>query len=113
MTHAAVREDPNPTSGEERRAHERYSVLESGVILMDGGAVDCQVIDVSASGARVRPVGRLPKDLKSCRFVLARLGQFKAVVRWCAGDQAGVSFEAEPDDVRQRCQPLFGGFQPA
>ena len=95
--------------GAERRKHPRVHVLESGLLYGDGGCIDCQVIDVSANGARIRPVGELPTRTGACRFLLARLGMFPAKIRWSANGQAGVAFEAPPEDVLERCAPLLAG----
>lgn len=96
-------------SGAERRKHPRVDVLESGLLYGEDGCIDCQVIDVSANGARIRPVGDLPTKSGACRFLLARLGMFQAKICWAKNGQAGVAFDAPPEEVLEQCAPLLAG----
>lgn len=91
----------------ERRRHRRYPILESGILYGTDGPIDCQVTDLSASGARVRPVGAVPADDARCRFLLARLGLFDAAIRWRSNGMLGLDFDAAPDVVAARCAPLL------
>ncbi len=91
----------------DRRQYPRVPVLESGLIYSSAGCVDCQVIDVSASGARVRPVEPIGPDDTHLRFLLARLGLFEAEIRWRSGDAIGLAFNATPETVSERCAPLL------
>lgn len=93
--------------GRDRRQHERLRVLESGLIYAGDACLDCQVVDVSLTGARIRPVGDSSQIDGRCRFKLAGLGVFEATVRWRAEDAAGLEFLAQPQDVAERCEPLF------
>lgn len=105
--HAPAAEADFAASSVERRRHPRYGVLESGLLYGDDGCVDCQVIDVSASGARLRPVGPTPSSSRRCRLLLARLGLVEAEVSWAGGDAVGVRFNATPDAVTERFGRLF------
>ncbi len=96
-----------PDDDRDRRRHERRRVLESGLIYTDSACLDCQVIDVSLTGARVRPVGDIGRIEGRCRFKLAGFGVFDAAVRWQSDDAAGLEFLAQPQDVAERCEPLF------
>jgi len=91
----------------ERRRHRRYPILESGILYGTDGPIDCQVTDLSASGARVRPVDAPPAYDGRCRFLLARLGLFDAAIRWRANGVLGLDFDAAPDVVAARCAPLL------
>ena len=92
---------------EDRRSRPRVGVLESGLLYSDDNCIDCQIVDVSAGGARVRPVGPKPAEGGRCRFMLARLGLFEATVRWISNDSIGLSFEAPDAVVEERCAPLL------
>lgn len=92
---------------QERRRHGRVSVLESAVLYADDGCVDCQVTDVSANGARLRPVGRIDVENGPVRVVLARLGVFPASVQWRVGDAMGVQFAVSTDYAAARLDPLL------
>lgn len=93
--------------GRERRAFRRYPVLESGLIYTENGCIDCQVTEVSANGARVRPVEPIATDDGACRFVLARLGAFPAHVLWAEAGVLGMRFDVPPEFVAARLAPLL------
>ena len=90
----------------DRRQYRRFPILESGLLHMDELQVDCQVIDVSANGVRVRPVGYVPKPKTKCRFMLARLGMFDAQVCWQDDDSIGIRFAEAPEHVAERVTPV-------
>lgn len=91
----------------ERRQSERRRVLESGVIFTAEGSFDCQVVDFSSGGVRVRPVEPLPESAVNCQFQLARMGVFECEIRWRAGDAVGIGFRAPESDVKKRCGELL------
>lgn len=93
--------------GPDRRRHARRAILESGLIYTAGACLDCQIVDVSLTGARVRPVGDIARIDGRCRFKLAGLGVFDAAVRWRSADAVGLEFLDRPQDVAARCDPLF------
>lgn len=94
-------------SARDRRRHGRKAVLESGVLFGDAGPIDCQVTDISAGGARVRPVQPLDGADGVRRFELARLGPFEAEIRWRADGSAGLRFLLEPAVTAERCHMLL------
>jgi hypothetical protein len=83
----------------ERRRYPRYSILESGLIYTKDRCLDCQVIDVSANGVRIRPVGKVEASDGQLRFLLGRLGMFDAEVCWEGVDFIGIRFEDAPKAV--------------
>ena len=93
--------------GADRRQYRRYPILESGLIYTADGCIDCQVVDLSASGVRVRPVGKLKEQQGTCRFLLGRLGAFEAEVCWEGRDSIGIRFGDEPETVAQRYSDLL------
>lgn len=94
--------------GANRRHFDRRRVLESGVIITADGRIDCQVIDISPGGVRVRPVEAVPESLGPCQFQFARLGVFEGQIRWRDGDAVGLGFAMPPADIAERCQILLG-----
>ena len=90
----------------DRRQFRRFPILESGMLHLDELQVDCQVVDVSANGVRVRPVGDLPKSVEKCKFMLARLGVFEAHVCWQNDDAVGIRFMEAPEHVAERVTPV-------
>ena len=95
--------------GADRRRYRRYPVLESGLIYTSDGCIDCQVVDLSASVVRVRPVGKLTEQDGTCRFLLGRLGAFEAEVCWEGKDSIGIQFGDAPETVAKRYSDLLPG----
>jgi hypothetical protein len=93
--------------GADRRQYRRYPILESGLIYTADGCIDCQIVDLSASGVRVRPVRKLKEQQGTCRFLLGRLGAFEAEVCWEGKDSIGIRFGDEPETVAQRYSNLL------
>ena len=94
--------------GAERRQFDRRRVLESGVIITADGRIDCQVIDISPGGVRVRPVAPVPASLARCRLRVARIVVFSGESRWLSGHAAGLGLATSADDVAERCHMLLG-----
>jgi hypothetical protein len=91
----------------ERRRYRRYSILESGLIYTKDRCLDCQVIDVSANGVRIRPVGKVKASDGQLRFLLGRLGMFEAEVCWEGSDSIGIRFEDAPEAVAERYEAVL------
>ena len=83
---------------EERRQFRRFDRLASGEIAVDGRQLDCQVLDVSLGGARVRPVGNIG-TAERMDFGVASLGPIRSEVRWRSGDSVGLRFLDAPSTV--------------
>ena len=77
----------------ERRTRDRRKLLGSGVISFAGGrsTMDCVVLDLSESGARIRPA-----DAPTCpdEFLLdsKEVGRVSCEVMWRRNDLIGVRF---------------------
>jgi len=89
------RESPAQAASVERRRMARNRVLQGGVIADADGenAIDCSILDVSASGAKIQlPSGTLQRDseiyLVDMRNEMAHL----ATVVWIEDDRTGLSF---------------------
>ena len=93
--------------GADRRRYRRYPILESGLIYTNDGCIDCQVVNLSASGVRVRSGGKIKEQQGACCFLLGRLGAFEAEVCWEGKDSIGIRFGDEPETVAQRYSDLL------
>ncbi len=87
---------------DERRAHKRACVLVSGQVSNPGEKqekkVDCVILDLSASGAKVRFDEPLVSDQIS-KITLAGSVDFEVEVAWTSGVVAGLRFLDTPDKV--------------
>jgi hypothetical protein len=80
-------------AGFERRTHPRHRVYAPGVIFIDPGdrSIDCKILNISNSGARVKLAE--PVELPNAILILVKPGSYlKALVRWRIGLEAGLEF---------------------
>jgi len=87
------------------REHQRRRVLWNVKLHQDGRIWGCQVVDISAGGAKVR----LTEPLAiSSRVVLEieRLGNLKGEVRWQNHAFVGIGFLESPDVVEKRLRSV-------
>ncbi len=95
------------TAMEERRRHRRRTGFWSAQLeTTTGQRLDCIVLDVSDSGAKLRikhsiAVGDL-MTLSGKRFVPRGVR-----VAWAAGERAGLVFLSAPGEARDRGEPAF------
>ena len=82
---------PIDTGPENRQRFLRHSILIAARLLIGGRAVDCDVVDLSAGGARVRTTEPLPVGAP---VVLSVEGvrDFNGKVAWQMTELAGVEF---------------------
>jgi len=69
-------------------------------INVDGVWSDCVLINISASGAKLYA----GKDMQRGKDVIIKigdLGEFYATVAWVHGDEMGVKFDHNPDEINQ------------
>jgi hypothetical protein len=84
--------DPgNPGSGG-RRPGLRKSMLKGAKLLFNESVVDCLVLNISETGARVRTAAVVPIPDR-IRLRLNDGATFSAAVRWTRGMEFGVAFD--------------------
>jgi len=89
------------TKASERRQHGRLKTRFLGSLHPDSAAPAvnlCDVIDLSAGGARIRPVDPLP-DAPMLALGLNRFGLLPAQVVWRDRDEVGLRFLQSPAEV--------------
>jgi hypothetical protein len=84
--------------GAEHRAHRRADVLVAGRLLCGGQWRPCEVVNISAGGARLRAAGDFCAGAELCLDIEA-CGQFAASVAWARGGELGLRFSADPAEV--------------
>lgn len=80
------------STGKERRAFWRTTVLWSGHLHASGECAECVILDVSANGAKLRFSEEIDLAELSCALEVARLGVFTCDVAWSRGNRVGLSF---------------------
>jgi len=82
----------------ERRRHMRLKTSFLGTLHPDAASLAaniCDVLDLSASGARIRPVDPMP-DAPLVTLGIDRFGLFPAQVVWRHGGEVGLQFLQSP-----------------
>ena len=97
MTSVAVRKE----AADDRRRFPRFVHLASGTLRTGDVTVACQVLDISANGAQIRPVGEVARS-GSVSFDFNGFGTFEGEIRWTEGRRYGVQFTENPVAVSTR-----------
>lgn len=80
------------------RDYPRETVSAKAQIRVDGEWRDCVISNISPSGAKLS-VG-LPVDRGAGVVVqLGKFGEYNATVAWCHGDEIGVKFDHDPEEM--------------
>lgn len=80
------------------RDHPRGIFCTKMEIRIDELWCDCVLINISASGAKLY-VGKSVNRGKEVVIKFGELGEFNATVAWSHGDEAGVKFDHDPDQM--------------
>ena len=84
------------------RAHRRRKVLWNAELRReDGDVVGCQMLDISAGGARIRTEVQFPPGT-SVDLIVERVGVFPGTVLWQRGSHAGIGFLEDASSVELR-----------
>jgi hypothetical protein len=91
-------DEPNDKDQTNRRKLERISVLWSGNLVCEGQAVDCLIVNVSASGAMVR--AETPDICKKTVVLRSpRFGDLPGEITWRRDKELGIVFTDSPQVV--------------
>ena len=84
----------------DRRDHPRFTVVWTGRIQLSPKPVECVILNISASGAKLRVFAHvdLPSDFT---VTVDRFGDFPATLVWSDGRSAGVNFNGDPQKISQ------------
>jgi len=83
-----------------RRKHSRNSVLFKAKILFENQSIDCEILDISAGGARVRGERQLEHGL-SVILNLDPFGEIPCEIAWQKGINLGIKFQGNPEEVAE------------
>jgi len=98
---------PTPASGPDLRQHARGAVLMGGRLLSDGQWRPCQVVNVSAGGARLKVEGTYPPG-RELVLELAACGRYPGVAVWARGEEMGLKFTCGPAELAELVEALIG-----
>jgi len=91
--------DPSP-SGRERRRYERVTVLWQAKLGLADRALDCIIVNISASGALVQL-----SEQVTCSGTVSlsnpRIGTFSAEPVWQDGQRVGLNFNENVEEVAE------------
>ena len=84
-----------------RRAQKRMKVMWSGTVRRGERFAECQVLDISAGGAKIRIAGPCPVR-SEVALITDRLGALPGKISWRRGDLAGIEFSEDRQIVQER-----------
>lgn len=76
----------------------REAVRTKSRLLVDGQWHDCVVTNISAVGVRLYLRRSVESD-KAVRLQIDELGPYDATVVWCEGDETGLRFDHDPEEI--------------
>ena len=78
----------------DRQKHPRHATLCSGTLVSGDEEVDCEILNVSVGGAKIRM--RQPVETNShVRVKIRRVGEFTGRIAWRNGTTLGIEFQDE------------------
>lgn len=80
---------------EARRLHDRQTVVYEARISFGGNFFDCQILNISAGGARARVVKKF-EESGPVVLSLDPFGDFPCDISWNDGKNLGVRFKGDP-----------------
>jgi hypothetical protein len=89
---------PDEASGREQRRHIRKHVLWTARLETTGGALDCIILNISRSGAKLRLTAP-DLLLQPVKLVMESYGTLPAENVWQQVDNVGLRFNADPEAV--------------
>jgi hypothetical protein len=84
----------------EHRGHNRHSLRVSGRIQAEGLWQDCEVVNVSAGGAKLQVQGEYRQG-QELTLEIDPCGLFPGVVAWVRGGELGLQFSGGPAEVAE------------
>ncbi|HKT17415.1 MAG TPA: ATPase, T2SS/T4P/T4SS family [Stellaceae bacterium] len=88
----------NHRSRSNQRGNLRKAVLWSGTLATSQGTVDCRIINISTSGAKVRATAELHKG-EHVTLAIRNLGEFHSTVVWVREGHFGLHFVEQKADA--------------
>ncbi len=77
-----------------RQQHPRHSTQCPGKLYTGGREVDCEILNISVGGAKVRLAEPVETN-SEVRVRIDRVGEFSGRIIWCRGTTLGIEFRDE------------------
>ena len=87
--------------GQVKRDHDRQTVVYEARISFGGNIFDCQILNISAGGARARVVEEFEGEDGPVVMSLDPFGDFPCDISWNAGNNFGVRFKGDPTSMAE------------
>jgi hypothetical protein len=97
-----------PAKLTDRQQHPRHSTQCSGKFYADDREVDCEILNISVGGAKVRLAEPVETD-SEVRVRIDRVGEFAGRVAWRDGTTLGIEFHDELSELARIIEELLGG----
>lgn len=91
---------PKPDSHSDHRAHARRTVLVAGRILEGEEWRPCEIINVSAGGAKIR-IDHQVSPGTVVRLEIGPFGHFNGTIAWQQGEEVGLKFSHDPAEMAE------------
>lgn len=95
----------DPTLPVERQRHSRRLILYPGVLRCRDAQIDCETVDLSASGAKIRLLE--PYECSSPVTLSFDIGSFEGDVVWQNDEFVGIRFKDDPKQVARQIEKYF------
>jgi c-di-GMP-binding flagellar brake protein YcgR len=83
-----------------RRKHSRNSVLFKAKIFFDKQSISCEILDISAGGARARVQRQLKHGLH-VTLNLDPFGEIPCEIAWQKDQNLGMKFQGDPVEIAE------------
>ncbi len=97
-----------PAKLTDRQQHPRHSTQCSGKFYAGDREVDCEILNISVGGAKVRLAEPVETN-SEVRVRIDRVGEFSGRVAWCKGTILGIEFHEELSELARIIEDLLGG----
>ncbi|HSR71250.1 MAG TPA: PilZ domain-containing protein [Kiloniellales bacterium] len=99
-------EPENLEATEEFRGSHRALVMHPAVIRAGEQEVTCQILSISTSGAKLRPIAAVP-EASAVELLVADVGEYRCAVEWQDEEFIGVRFLDDPEVVERLCRGIL------
>ena len=90
----------------ENREHDRRQTELQGTLVIEGRIVDCDILNISAGGGRVRSTEAFTHD-GALTLHIEGFGEFAGNIAWRRGEIMGMKFHDDPEKVAETLMAIL------